>query len=116
VHEEEDHAAPILRARTKAQICDSEPYSVQARHWVAERLVEERLSFLAALPLDLTLELDALGDVRFCHGAPGSDKLAITPLTTDERLRALPRVSTRASSSADTRTYGSNAASTASAS
>jgi putative phosphoesterase len=62
---------------------------VRARHWVAERLGEERLSFLAALPLDLTLGVDGLGRVRFCHGAPGSDELTITPLTPDERLRDL---------------------------
>jgi putative phosphoesterase len=62
---------------------------VQARHWVAARLGEERLAFLAALPLDLTLEVGGLGPVRFCHGAPGSDELAITRLTPDERLRGL---------------------------
>jgi putative phosphoesterase len=62
---------------------------VRARRWVAARLGEERLAFLAALPLDLTLELGGLGPVRFCHGAPGSDELTITRLTPDERLRGL---------------------------
>jgi putative phosphoesterase len=62
---------------------------VRARRWVAARLGEERLAFLAALPLDLTLELADLGPVRFCHGAPGSDELTITRLTPDERLRGL---------------------------
>jgi putative phosphoesterase len=62
---------------------------VRARHWVAARLGEERLAFLAALPLDLTLEIGELGRVRFCHGAPGSDELTITRLTPDERLREL---------------------------
>jgi predicted phosphodiesterase len=62
---------------------------VRARRWVAARLGEERLAFLAGLPLDLTLELDGLGAVRFCHGAPGSDELTITRLTPDDRLRRL---------------------------
>lgn len=62
---------------------------VRARRWVAARLGEERLAFLAALPLDLTLEVSGLGRVRFCHGAPGSDELTITRLTPDERLREL---------------------------
>jgi putative phosphoesterase len=62
---------------------------VRARHWVAKRLGEERLAFLATLPLDLTLHVEGLGRVRFCHGAPGSDELTITPLTPDERLRTL---------------------------
>jgi putative phosphoesterase len=62
---------------------------VRARRWVAGRLGEERLAFLDALPLDLTLELGGLGRVRFCHGAPGSDELTITRLTPDEQLRGL---------------------------
>ncbi len=62
---------------------------VRARYWVAERLGEERLAFLAGLPLDLTLEINGLGRVRFCHGAPGSDELTITRITPDERLRDL---------------------------
>jgi predicted phosphodiesterase len=66
---------------------ENEPW-VQARRWVAERLGRERLSFLAELPLDLTLELD-VGPVRFCHGAPGSDEEPITKVTPDERLRRL---------------------------
>jgi putative phosphoesterase len=62
---------------------------VRARRWVAAHLGEERLAFLAALPLDLRLELPGLGPVRFCHGAPGRDDAAITTLTPDERLREL---------------------------
>jgi putative phosphoesterase len=62
---------------------------VRARRWVAARLGDERLAFLAALPLDLTLDVAGLGLVRFCHGAPGSDELTITRLTPAERLRGL---------------------------
>jgi diadenosine tetraphosphatase ApaH/serine/threonine PP2A family protein phosphatase len=62
---------------------------VRSRLWVAERLGRERLEFLAALPLDVTIDVEALGPVRFCHGAPGSDEIAITRITSDERLRGL---------------------------
>jgi predicted phosphodiesterase len=62
---------------------------MEARVWVAERLGEERLAFLAGLPLDAVLDVDGLGPVRFCHGAPGSDTLTITRLTPDETLREL---------------------------
>lgn len=48
---------------------------MRARRWFAARLGEERLAFLAALPLDLTLDVAGLGPIRFCHGAPGSDEL-----------------------------------------
>src|SRR5262249_10459487 len=33
---------------------------VRARYWVAERLGDERLAFLAGLPLDLTLDVEGL--------------------------------------------------------
>jgi putative phosphoesterase len=59
------------------------------RLWVAEQLGEDRLAFLAGLPLDEILDVDGLGEVRFCHGAPGSDEETITRLTPDDRLRTL---------------------------
>jgi hypothetical protein len=37
---------------------------VQSRLWVADRLGQERLAFLAGLPLDVTLDIDRLGPVR----------------------------------------------------
>jgi len=67
---------------------DGEPW-VRSRYWVAERLGEEHLAFLAGLPLDITLDVGGLGPVRFCHGAPGSDEQVITRVTSDERLRGL---------------------------
>jgi putative phosphoesterase len=62
---------------------------ILSRHWVAGQLGEERLAFLAGLPLDETLDVEGLGEVRFCHGAPGSDEEAVTALTSDERLGEL---------------------------
>ena len=62
---------------------------VRSRRWVADRLGDERLAFLAGLPVDLIEDVGGLGRVRFCHGAPGSDELAITMLTPDDRLRGL---------------------------
>ena len=62
---------------------------VQSRRWVAERLGEESLAFLAGLPVDVTLDVETLGPVRFCHGAPGSDETVITRVTSAERLRGL---------------------------
>lgn len=55
-----------------------------ARLWVAERLGQENLEFLAGLPLDVVID-----SFHFCHGAPGSDTEPITRVTPDERLRRL---------------------------
>jgi putative phosphoesterase len=60
-----------------------------ARLWVAERLGEENLRFLRELPLDLVIEVDGLGSVHFCHGAPGSDTKPMTQFTPEDRLRSL---------------------------
>lgn len=55
-----------------------------ARLWVAERLGEENLRFLAGLPTDLVID-----SFHFCHGAPGSDTAPMTRFTSDDRLRSL---------------------------
>jgi predicted phosphodiesterase len=65
------------------------PLWKRSRLWVAERLGDEDLSFLAGLPLDVVVDVDGLGSTRFCHGAPGSDELVITKVTPNERLRRL---------------------------
>ena len=62
---------------------------MQSRLWVAERLGPENLRFLASLPLDVIVDVPALGPARFCHGAPGSDEETITRVTPDDRLRRL---------------------------
>ncbi|MFJ7154216.1 metallophosphoesterase family protein [Streptomyces sp. NPDC101118] len=42
--------------------------------WAAEQLREDHLDLLAALPLSLTLPLDGLGEVLFCHATPRDDE------------------------------------------
>jgi predicted phosphodiesterase len=61
----------------------------RARLWVAERLDADDLRFLDALPVDVALDVDRLGAVRFCHAAPGSDEEPITRLSPDDRVRRL---------------------------
>jgi putative phosphoesterase len=61
----------------------------RARRWVADQVGDEALAFLGSLPLDEVIEVDGLGSVHFCHGAPGSDTEAITAVTPPERLLPL---------------------------
>ena len=66
-----------------------EPSSAAARPgwaWLTDRLDEEQRAWLAGLELSLTVEVEGLGSVLFCHGSPRSDEEIITRLTTDERL------------------------------
>jgi putative phosphoesterase len=54
--------------------------------WQREPLGEERLRFVAGLPETVTVEVDGLGSVLFCHGSPRSDEEIITAVTPEERL------------------------------
>lgn len=54
--------------------------------WVREQLTEDELAFLRGLPHPLSLEIDGLGPVLFCHGTPRSDEEIITAITPPKRL------------------------------
>lgn len=54
--------------------------------WCAERLGPDRLTLLRDWPLTLSLELDGLGSVLFCHATPRSDEEIVTRITPEEDL------------------------------
>jgi len=55
--------------------------------WTAHQMKQSHRDFLASLPEQLTLPVDSLGDVLFCHGSPRSDEEIITKATPEVRLR-----------------------------
>ncbi len=64
--------------------------------WFAAQLTAEQLRFVTTLPERVTLGVDGLGPVLFCHATPYSDTDIFTALTPDERLeRILAGVSER---------------------
>lgn len=58
-------------------------------HWVAAQLTRAQRDFLAALPEQLVLQVEDLGEIVFCHATTRSDEEFFTPLTPQERLRAI---------------------------
>lgn len=54
--------------------------------WEMELLGRERLDFLAGLPETVTMDVEGLGGVLFCHGSPRSDEDIVTAVTPDDRL------------------------------
>jgi|SRR5690625_840804 len=54
--------------------------------WVAEQLTQSQRDFLSELPTTITIPVDGLGDVLFCHATPRSDEEIFTPLTSQEHL------------------------------
>ena len=59
------------------------------RGWPAERLTDDQVRFLRDLPLSLTLDVDGLGSVCFCHATPRSDEEIVTRLTPDDELASV---------------------------
>jgi predicted phosphodiesterase len=55
--------------------------------WVRARLSAEQIAFLYGLPPTLTLEIDGLGRVLFCHATPQNDLDIFTAITPEERVR-----------------------------
>ena len=58
----------------------------QTIRWVRSRLSEEQIRFLHGLPTTLSLEVDAIGRILFCHATPANDVDVFTAITPEERV------------------------------
>jgi predicted phosphodiesterase len=75
---------------------DEQGRAAQADAFAASVITARQRDFLAGFEPTVTLEIDVLGPVLFCHGSPRSDTEIITTQTSDERLfAALSGVSER---------------------
>lgn len=54
--------------------------------WVAGQLEPSQRDFLAQLPEQITLHVETMGDILFCHATPRNDEEIFTPITPQERL------------------------------
>ncbi len=61
----------------------------EATRWVAQQLNRSQRDFLAQLPEQVTLSIEGLGDVLFCHATPHSDEEIFTSITPQQRLDTL---------------------------
>lgn len=59
---------------------------LDALAWMAALLSDEQIDFLAGLPQTLTLDVDGLGPVCFCHATPRDDDEIFTERTPDETV------------------------------
>ncbi|HET9919654.1 MAG TPA: metallophosphoesterase family protein [Ktedonobacteraceae bacterium] len=57
--------------------------------WTAHQLERSHRDFLAGLPEQVSLNIDGLGDVLFCHGSPRSDEEMMLVTTPEARLREM---------------------------
>jgi predicted phosphodiesterase len=88
----------LLRARGATFIrgnCDREvtggtgwddPLWGERVKWTARRLSEKQLEFVRAWPELVSIDVDGLGKVLYCHGSPRSDQEIVTAITPPKRL------------------------------
>jgi predicted phosphodiesterase len=72
----ERHATHFVRGNADREL----------RGWPSERLSPVQLETLRAWPTTVTLDVDGLGEVVFCHGSPRSDDEILTRITPVEVL------------------------------
>jgi predicted phosphodiesterase len=56
---------------------------------VADELTDDQIEFLAGLPLTVTLDVEGLGSVCFCHATPRDDEEIFTERTPDGVVSAM---------------------------
>jgi predicted phosphodiesterase len=70
------------------QVPESVPEAFRpAVQWSAEQLPDEYRKAIVRWPLTVRFEIDALGEVLFCHATSRNDTELITRLSPDERIR-----------------------------
>jgi putative phosphoesterase len=57
--------------------------------WAGAQLEPRHLDFLASFEDTVTLDVEGLGSVLFCHGTPRSDEEIVTAITPEPRLAAV---------------------------
>jgi putative phosphoesterase len=79
----------FIRGNADREIVDEAPGLAPPEliEFVRERLSQEQIAFLGALPLTETIEVDGLGTVLFCHATPRNDEEIFTRISPDERWR-----------------------------
>jgi putative phosphoesterase len=87
----DDLDIPALFVRGNADRALLEPTDnpTSREHWLLERHSEEAQQFLSTFVERLSVDVDGLGAVCFCHGSPRSDEELVTPETPQSRVRAM---------------------------
>jgi 16S rRNA processing protein RimM len=77
-----------LRGNADRELTPGEEGRAPPEHlaWVRARLSEEQVAFLFGLPPTLTLDVDGVGRVLFCHATPQNDEDVFTQITPAERI------------------------------
>ena len=81
---------PVVFVRGNAERALLEPDDEpgERKRWLLDRHPASARALLATFVEHFSVEIDGLGEVRFCHGSPRSDEELITPATPEARVQA----------------------------
>ena len=84
-------ALPKLYVRGNAERALLEPSDepTDRERWLASVHSDEALAWLGSFAPSVSVDVEGLGPVRFCHGSPRSDEELVTPETPADRMREL---------------------------
>jgi putative phosphoesterase len=87
----DDLPAPARYVRGNAERALLEPSTepTERERWMLELHSTDDLAFLAAFEDGVSITVDGLGPVFFCHGSPRSDEELVTSETPAERVQAM---------------------------
>ncbi len=78
----------FVRGNADRMLVEDGTEPTDRKPWLLERHSERALERLAGFAEQLTIVVEGLGSVRFCHGSPRSDEEVVTTGTPPERVRA----------------------------
>ena len=84
-----EREATFIRGNCDREVAtpgEGEELWTRRARWAHEQLDDEELAFLRNFPHPLSMEVDGLGEVLFCHGSPRSDDEILTAITPPKRL------------------------------
>jgi predicted phosphodiesterase len=79
----------FVRGNAERALLETPDDPTERERWLLARHSAEALAFLSTFAGRLSVDVDGLGAVCFCHGSPRSDEELVTPETTEERIRAM---------------------------
>jgi putative phosphoesterase len=81
--------ARYMRGNAERALLEPSTEPTERERWMLERHSTENLAFLATFEERVSIVVDGLGPVFFCHGSPRSDEELVTPETPEERMQAM---------------------------
>jgi len=79
----------VLRCLAGQEPGGLSPRANEEARWLAQTLTPENQAFIATWADSITIAVDGIGDVLFCHATPQDDFTVFTQETPEERLLAL---------------------------